>query len=941
MNITWSDFKAHFLDLPAFEKYSFRSKKQVTAIKLSDDGTRVAFGGLSNEVYLNYLEPHMQKFNTKVHLALDNKMVVSSLALTTKNGSVTDLFVGTNLVGERATIYYYRILLENNKGPYEIAAARLHESWREDRQKAGIQQKLERLHPKLAEMKILNLPAGNQRAQIIMEYPESEAFFRDVERRNANPRWKELDTQEYLEWFDSSVDSPHHNMCREKLDANGKATGKYEVDIENPYEYLPRKWQQSNLESARECVDLLKKYMETHDPKDENEVEFFYAPKIHDQWLNRQRGSDGKIKKWVIDEGLDVAYSDLSEVEKNKDKIVISVCRKVLEEAINTTAKFYYRGNVTSIALSENGRYLAVGGDWMDPRTEESALYRTAIFNVSNFGTDSSPIYMEYPERIFQVQGPIHSIFLANEVDYYVSIYTGEGQRLRLWLPGDRIQRHKKSQNMPLNKMPSFMESLRRHANDRPAFTDPGHRPIDGGPLLSRTAELIVLVAEVVETRRSITPTPTLDVRLLPDVNADELDSESIPRVTLTEDAEAIQFLKIVPVKESMATYTIVRVKLREGPNTFRRGDRLRLYLQRNLFTINRKEVKYTLAIGSHSNKVNLYSFAGELCEQAAAQLHEAWRSRRRRELNLKGESIPQPRWKRITKTEFEVWNANIPDGKLQQMYRYAPGERGPDISWFQKHNPNLDNLREMCDDPERETNCSHWIDIDQPYFYLPLRWQAENRVAAIDCVKLICEVQREGTSRMFDIEFLSSRVHEHWVARQDRDSEGKLSAWVLEQGLEKPYEYLPEVEKQKDRDVVEIVTGVKKMLLFMAIDLPPKQQAAIILFDILKRESRRVERCFPFASTDSAAMTRTTDKFGLIHVMPSSEFRSWIDSLPLDFRHFVTKNEANPGTETGLFWKEIEGSQTNFVIDMMDVCWLANFEHVPPKVRICYHIKL
>ena len=87
--------------------------------------------------------------------------------------------------------------------------------------------------------------------------------------------------------------------------------------------------------------------------------------------------------------------------------------------------------------------------------------------------------------------------------------------------------------------------------------------------------------------------------------------------------------------------------------------------------------------------------------------------------------------------------------------------------------------------------------------------------------------------------------------------------------------------------------------------------------------------------------MTRTTDKFGLIHVMPSSEFRSWIDSLPLDFRHFVTKNEANPGTETGLFWKEIEGSQTNFVIDMMDVCWLANFEHVPPKVRICYHIKL
>ena len=94
MNITWSDFKAHFLDLPAFEKYSFRSKKQVTAIKLSDDGTRVAFGGLSNEVYLNYLEPHMQKFNTKVHLALDNKMVVSSLALTTKNGSVTDLFVG-------------------------------------------------------------------------------------------------------------------------------------------------------------------------------------------------------------------------------------------------------------------------------------------------------------------------------------------------------------------------------------------------------------------------------------------------------------------------------------------------------------------------------------------------------------------------------------------------------------------------------------------------------------------------------------------------------------------------------------------------------------------------------------------------------------------------------------------------------------------------------
>ena len=124
-------------------------------------------------------------------------------------------------MGERATVYYYKVSLENNQSPYEIAAKRLHEVWREDRRKQGIQARLEAAHPALAKMGILDIPAGNKRSEIMMDYPESVPFYKDIDLKKPNPRWKPLTEKEHREWFYGSIGSPHHNMCRQKIGADG------------------------------------------------------------------------------------------------------------------------------------------------------------------------------------------------------------------------------------------------------------------------------------------------------------------------------------------------------------------------------------------------------------------------------------------------------------------------------------------------------------------------------------------------------------------------------------------------------------------------------------------------------------------------------------------------------------------------------------------------
>lgn len=962
LNVTWRDFMEHFLQQPPFEKHAFQSKESVNAVALSRDGMHVALGGLSNEVYLKHLEPGKSKFDTRVQLALDNKMIVSSLALRTNDdddSTCWDLFVGTNLIGERATVYYYKISLQSNKGPYEIAAARLHNLWREGRRKDGIQAKLKELYPKLAEMKILDVPPGNKRAELLVEHPQLAPFYKDLDCKKPNPRWKPVSKSEFDEWHQATADETTfplemlEKMWRTKADDPLA----YEVDIESPYELLPAKFKSSNMESARECLDSLMQHMDNHDPNDEDEVHKFYAPEIHRQWVDRQRNSDGTIAQWVVDSGLHVDYSKLPLDEQLKDKVVVNVCRDALQENINATAKFYYTGNVKSISLSKDGKFLAVGGEWLDTHDEESSSFRAAIFNVSNVGEKGgAPIYFKFPERIFHVQGCIHSIAMATETDYYVKIQSELGKPVRLWLPSERLRKSDETKQELLTKRSSsFYEMLRESESRRRAFSDPGRRPVDddmlddeaGGALnhpttktSERTKNLIALVVEVFDHVDAASTFgvdgSTYHVRVLPDIDPDDFDDECLPRVLL---ADSIQPPAMYLSENLRNRGDIVQVQLSDQKHVYGTGDRLRLYLKPAMVKVNHKEVKYTVAIGSFSERVSIYTFTAELGPACAARLHEAWRSSRRK---AKGDDLPNPRWKKISEDEFEMWRPGVPSEKLAEMYRYAPGlegDREPDLQWFDE-NVTQKEKELLVVHNKGHASGRHWVDINQPFFYLPESWKKENNISAIQCIQILGEAQSgEDAVKMFDVEYLAARVHEHWLARQERDEAGNLPSWVVDAGQDQSYQRLSEEEKQKDRDVVNVVYKVKKLLLFMAVGASPMKEAAIILFDIMKKESKESNTRYPRVGTVDGTVTEATDT-GLIHTMPSHQFRAWMDSLSLDFRRFVTENEAAPGSKRGLFWKTFRRTEqgvttTEYTIDMMELCWAANFDAIPPQFRL------
>ena len=127
-------------------------------------------------------------------------------------------------------------------------------------------------------------------------------------------------------------------------------------------------------------------------------------------------------------------------------------------------------------------------------------------------------------------------------------------------------------------------------------------------------------------------------------------------------------------------------VQLSDQKHVYGTGDRLRLYLKPAMVKVNHKEVKYTVAIGSFSERASIYTFTAELGPACAARLHEAWRSSRRK---AKGDDLPNPRWKKISEDEFEMWRPGVPSEKLAEMYRYAPGlegDREPDLQWFDEN---------------------------------------------------------------------------------------------------------------------------------------------------------------------------------------------------------------------------------------------------------------
>jgi len=86
-------------------------------------------------------------------------------------------------------------------------------------------------------------------------------------------------------------------------------------------------------------------------------------------------------------------------------------------------------------------------------------------------------------------------------------------------------------------------------------------------------------------------------------------------------------------------------------------------------------------------------------------------------------------------------------------------------------------------------------IDIaNTDYADLPQKWQQENRDAAIDAYAAIIAIEREYGHGAFSMEIAAACVHDAWLARNHEWAEPEQKS---------RYHALTEVEKHKDRDVV------------------------------------------------------------------------------------------------------------------------------------------
>ncbi|MEO3804905.1 hypothetical protein [Nonomuraea sp. B1E8] len=88
-------------------------------------------------------------------------------------------------------------------------------------------------------------------------------------------------------------------------------------------------------------------------------------------------------------------------------------------------------------------------------------------------------------------------------------------------------------------------------------------------------------------------------------------------------------------------------------------------------------------------------------------------------------------------------------------------------------------------------------------YRSLPADWQHENRESARIGVQLVDEARASGVNVRGErfMEESSSVVHDKWLARN--------GSWAGEE-QRRPYELLSEAEKEKDRDVIRTVLGMR-----------------------------------------------------------------------------------------------------------------------------------
>jgi hypothetical protein len=173
---------------------------------------------------------------------------------------------------------------------------------------------------------------------------EREHKFNKTTQRIAN-----LGNQLHDEWrkprYREDSNDYEPRLKNTKDDAWSQAHGgAVEVDIANtPYEDLPDEWQKENKISAEVAVREVEKAMEAGMPLDESFIEIASST-LHDKWLERN-GS------WAPPE-QNVPYSELSEEEKEKDRVIIRKAIEICQEETTDIQKNESGG--VEIAQNEN-----------------------------------------------------------------------------------------------------------------------------------------------------------------------------------------------------------------------------------------------------------------------------------------------------------------------------------------------------------------------------------------------------------------------------------------------------------------------------------------------------------------------------------------------------------------------------------------------------------
>ena len=110
-----------------------------------------------------------------------------------------------------------------------------------------------------------------------------------------------------------------------------------------------------------------------------------------------------------------------------------------------------------------------------------------------------------------------------------------------------------------------------------------------------------------------------------------------------------------------------------------------------------------------------------KMVDDNARNLHEEWRTHQKR-----------PAWRKMLgNEEFHEWTSSLPAGIQERMYRYATqlsGVEAPDKDITLPMNEEKESDRNIKDDLDGMDTPYHWVDINQPFEYLPESWKEKNR---------------------------------------------------------------------------------------------------------------------------------------------------------------------------------------------------------------------